>query len=78
MKYLFCLVITISIFPQERGWNYSEIFMITRGLDANQSIRYKMEAVSIVWFNNNPGYPYFITSAFNEAYYPPLKSEWNW
>lgn len=75
---LLTLFIFINLFPQieeeEVGWNYSEIFIITRGLDINQTIRYKMESISTVWTkpDTDPPSDYSITEELNIAYYPPI------
>jgi hypothetical protein len=72
--YLFLLLVlsSILIFPQDRGWNNSEIFMITRGLNPSETIRYKMIAIGSVWDKSKIDNSYFLSQNLNEAYYPPL------
>jgi len=62
------------------GWNFSEIFIITRGLTFSQTIRYKKESKSIVWTkpDSNPPSDYSITDTLNQAYYPPLWQSETW
>lgn len=76
-------MMTVNLFAQDEGflgWNYFEIFIITRGLSSSQTIRYKMEAQSVVWTkpDTNPPSNYSITNTLNLAYYPPLSQSETW
>lgn len=71
----FCLILN-STFAQEEeilGWNYSEIFIITRGLATNETIRYKFEGTGTIWTkpDTNPPSNYTITTSLNLSNYPP-------
>jgi len=77
-KIFFCLIsLNTLVFSQENlnvlGWEYVEIYMITVGLDNQETIRYKMQAVSSVWEKNIiPPYNYLITNDYKFLYYPPI------
>jgi hypothetical protein len=71
---IYLILITSICFGQGRGWSLAEIFIITEGMNPNtsDSLRFKLEALSIVW-KANCTYPfsnYEITNDYNISYYP--------
>jgi len=76
------LLMPIVIFGQATeplGWDYSEIFMITRGLPVGDSLRYSLNALATVYTKNENTLVYAISDTLSTAFYPPIMQleAWN-
>ena len=59
---------------EKLGWMEMEVFMMTTGLSQGETVRYKMEALGIVWRaeNTSPPSGYEFSNNHSVAYYPIL------